>query len=153
MYELNSQARKMAARHNQPAQAWYIALERAEILKRRGMISDEHLKRLTDAAKAPSQILLFCDYVARGAHAGSLCFEVLAERVDETRYNLTEWLKAMEKFNTWIIGEKRTTSFEQMLGYISCCAEMGSQQTYPPDLDNLVDSMLSQYGFEGQTTV
>lgn len=152
MYNIHSHAREMAARRNQPMQAWHIALERADSLRRRGMISPDHLERLTDASMAPSQVLLFCDYVARGAHAGSLSFEVLAEHVDETRYSLKEWLKAMESFNTWILGQKRTTSYEQMLGYISCCAEMGSQQTCPPDLDNLVTSMLKQYGFEGQTT-
>lgn len=148
MLDIHATARELATQRNQPLHAWEIALGRAASLVSHGALTEKNLTRLTEAASGPSQILLFCDYIGREDSSASKPFMALADCIDDTRYNLQDWLKAMERFHHWILGNKRSSSFKGMLGYIHCCAEMGSNQTIPPELPQLVSSMLDQYGLD-----
>jgi len=148
MLDLPTLAREMATQRNQPFHAWEIALTRAESLVNQEMLSEENLRRLAQTASAPSQILLFCDYASRDDPENTPPFEQLANCIDDTRYNLRDWLNAMDTFHQWILANKRSSSFRGMLGYIHCCAEMGSNQSIPPELPGLISSMLKQYGLD-----
>jgi len=148
MLNTHKLAREKAIQDNQPLKAWEIALNRAASLHHNGTLSEKALLRLTEAAKGPQQILVFCDYVGRNSDPSVDPFMELGDCIDDNRYSLGDWLKAMQRFHHWILANKRATAFKSMLGYLHCCAEIGSNQPTPPDLPELVASMLEQYGFD-----
>lgn len=148
MLNLQNLARETARQRNQPLQAWEIALTRAGSLVNREIMTEDNLLRMIQVTTNPSQILLFCDYASRAEKSNTSPFEQLADCIDDTRYNLSDWLNAMDAFHQWILANKRSSNFKVMLGYIHCCAEMGSNQSIPPELPHLVSSMLTQYGLD-----
>ena len=148
MLDVKQLATELSKTRNQPLALWTVALEKSAGLIDRGWLTENQLVPLAKAALAPRQLLVLVDYAARQPQ-GRPGITDLFDRVDESDYTLTDWLKAIESFHDWISSRTISTDLDMLLGYISCCTEANPNSPTELNLKETVLEMLEQYGFEG----
>ncbi|MBK1878416.1 hypothetical protein [Pelagicoccus mobilis] len=74
----------------------------------------------------------------------------LSSSVDESIYSIDAWLEAFERVLARLVEENRRASPTSILGYVQCTAEFASQTAVHERLPDLIQSMLDEYGFEGE---
>ncbi len=76
---------------------------------------------------------------------GALLFELC----DESHYDLAQWIEAIKVFKDYLDKEGRATKFEHLLEYIGCSCESPENKLLKYRLPDLVDKMLTEYGYVG----
>lgn len=74
---------------------------------------------------------------------------LLFDNVDNSQYQLDQWIKAIHFFHQWLESEGRKTTFPKMLGYIHCCTESPENKTIKYDLKDILKDMIETYGYVG----
>jgi hypothetical protein len=69
--------------------------------------------------------------------------------VDESIYDLGEWLAALISFHHWLKNENKKADFEVMIGYLQCCSESPENKDIKHELSDLLKIMLDAHGFKG----
>lgn len=75
--------------------------------------------------------------------------ELLFHNVDESQYQLDQWIAAIHYFHTWLESQERKTTFPKMLGYIQCCTDSPENKTIKYDLIDILKDMIKTYGYDG----
>jgi len=77
--------------------------------------------------------------------SGSLLFDF----VDDSEYELSQWIEAISIFHHWLEDNSRSTTFQKMLGYISCCTQSPENKMIKYQLRDILDDMLKTHGYVG----
>ena len=75
----------------------------------------------------------------------------LIDQVDESDYALQDWAEAFLGFAKWLSEQPNSDveqNFSHMLGYLHCCQMMGGNNVDRPNLQNLVNQCLTDYGYD-----
>ncbi len=131
---------------------WRATLAFARSTLSEKYLSEKNLIRLTKGAATIPQTellikLLYQDSKERpvGVNGIDLFFKV----VDHSNYSLGAWLNAIVYFQTWLMEQNRTTSFQKMLGYLQCCEESPENKDIDHRFIDLVEDMIKTHGYIG----
>lgn len=73
----------------------------------------------------------------------------LFQAVDESDFDLAEWLDALDAMCIWLEGRGLACSLIKVGGYLHCCA-MGASSGRPyASLRQIAEDYLDEFGFEG----
>jgi hypothetical protein len=78
--------------------------------------------------------------------AGEAEFSNLAERVDSSPYELTDWLHALIQFSHWEHRTTRMLTLSQKFEYLSCCVEGAAGTMKLLTLSDLLNDYLKTHG-------
>jgi hypothetical protein len=131
---------------------WKACLENARRILHTRDISDKDLEKIFTASNDPEKfntvIKLLYSYT-RSNPNGSLAVKLLINHVDTSHYSLSDWVDAINIFNTWLENEGRKTSWDMMLGYLACCTESPENKDIKHKFTDILSDMLNEHGFEG----
>lgn len=131
---------------------WQKSVESArQILHARDM-KDHELLKIAKACKSLDCFNLMIKHIYRFTRTnpnGHQAVDILFSSVDNSPYSLTEWCEAIETFSKWLDNEKRSSPWNTMLGYLSCCAESPENKNIKHELTSLLIDMLTTYGYDG----
>ncbi len=75
-------------------------------------------------------------------------YKLLSENIDASPYPLQDWIVSIEFLVEWLAIKKRSTTLGNAISYLSCCVESGTLRNIKSSLVNLLDEMLSNYGYD-----
>lgn len=111
---------------------------------------DESLFFLANRIANPSSLMALADSISQDdpSLATESPREQLLSYSNESDYDPTQWIEAMDVLLTRLQQLSRSSSYSRLLGYIACAAEYGSQNHMPHSLKELVSRMIDRYGIE-----
>ena len=71
------------------------------------------------------------------------------ENVDDSQYDMTQWIDTITLFDAWLDKENRTSTFKNILGYIQCCTKSPENKMNKYRLSDLLEEMLKVHGYIG----
>lgn len=137
----------------QPYMAWLDALSEGTSLMNEAKLDERAFTGLITASQKPKQLSLMVEALDKHSKEhpekeGG--FAILTSFVDESPYGLAEWIEALEYFYDWFAqNERESPGLSQLLEYLSCCTEAGSNSPVGFPLQGLLEEMLDRYGFDG----
>lgn len=72
------------------------------------------------------------------------------ESVDSSPYSIQNWIEAFHHFHKKSGVLLKDTKPSRVFAYLSCCAEYAKMNSVAPDFLELLDEMLSNYGFDNR---
>lgn len=75
----------------------------------------------------------------------------LLVRVDESDFELSQWLLAVDEVYTWLKKSDRSSNFATVVGYVHCSTMTNDAKGMVGDLRIIVQEMLDEHGFERAT--
>lgn len=115
-------------------------------------LSDESIKRLLIATKDEghlNSLFYFLSKSLKSSPDKKASGAILFTYVDDSEYELSQWIEAIAYFKIWLDENSRETSFEKVLGYISCCTSSPENKTIKFKLIDILKDMLKTHGFNG----
>ncbi|MBC2594361.1 hypothetical protein H5P28_08835 [Ruficoccus amylovorans] len=145
-----AQARANATGH--AYMQWLDALSEGRSLQDEARLGERSFRQLAEACESPRQFAMLVEALDQHAKENpddANGFTRLAEQVNDSPYDLGEWVEALEYFYDWLEQNQRTGAFSTMLGYLGCSVESLPSLAEKPPLRDLVSDMLDEYGFQG----
>ena len=71
---------------------------------------------------------------------------VIVDQVDNSRYDLNQWLKVLCYFQQWLDKSSSQAPLNEMIDYLWCCENTPAGSCF--SLEELLKSMLVEHGFE-----
>ncbi|EQC44741.1 hypothetical protein M900_0373 [Bacteriovorax sp. Seq25_V] len=115
-------------------------------------ISDERIKLLLGSCEDEAQLRPLFHYLSHSYKTNpnhKETGEMLFSFVDESEYDLPQWIEAIAIFHQWLTEKNRTTTFPKMLGYISCCTQSPENKMLKYQLKDILNDMLKTHGYVG----
>ncbi|MDD0852475.1 hypothetical protein HBN50_05165 [Halobacteriovorax sp. GB3] len=115
-------------------------------------VKDEELLNLLKESQTLEQFSTLFLYIFRYGKSnpnGRNAIITFFEYVDKSSYSLSEWIKTIQIFDTWIKEQERSTDFLKMIGYLQCADQSPDNIKLTHDFDYLVSEMLERYGYDG----
>lgn len=141
-----------AGETQQPYMDWLNALSEGEALMKEAKLDERGFRILATACKSPKQFSLLVEAFDEHSkeHPGEQNgFRLLAGFVDDSQYDLAQWIEALEYFYDWLgQNERKSPDLKLLLEYLSCCAEAGSGAPAGFPLQGLLEEMLDRYGYD-----
>jgi len=115
-------------------------------------LSDENLRQVFHACSTEEELKTIIHYL--GLTLQSIpdkkeAGQILFKSVDQSEYQLNQWIVAINYFHNWLKEEKRKTTFPTMLGYIQCCTDSPENKTIKYELVDILKDMIETHGFVG----
>lgn len=124
------------------AKQWEEALQQSA-----NRLKVRHLSKLAKASLSPDAYLRAISLLENvGNGDGDEGFQQFATYVDESPYDLQNWLEAVEEFHRWLERNGKKTESQNIIGYISCSAEALKGHPVKPGLADVLKEMLESYG-------
>jgi hypothetical protein len=145
-----AQARANATGH--AYMAWLDALSEGRTLQDEARLGERSFRQLAEACESPRQFAIVIealDEYAKENPDEPNGFARLAEQVNDSPYDLGEWVEALEYFYDWLEQNQRTGAFKTILGFLGCSVESLPSLADKPPLRDLAADMLDEYGFQG----
>lgn len=135
-------SRQLSLSTGYTAKQWEDALQQsADRLKVR------NLSKLAKASLSPDAYLRVLSLLENLGHGdGNEGFQQFATNVDESPYDLQNWLEALEEFHRWLLRNGKQAESKDIIGYISCSAEALRGHPVKPGLADVLKEMLESYG-------
>lgn len=115
-------------------------------------LSDENIERILMASENEDQINSLFYFLSKSLKSspdlktsGSLLFN----HVDSSDYDLSQWIETIHVFKLWLDKEKRSSNFDTVLGYISCCTNSPENKMIKFKLVDILNDMIKTHGFNG----
>lgn len=115
-------------------------------------ISDDKLRLIFDSCSSEDELKTIIYYLGHTLQsipdkkeAGLLLFN----HVDDSEYQLDQWIRAIHFFHQWLEKEGRKSTLIKMLGYIHCCSDSPENKTLKYELKDILDDMIKTYGYVG----
>lgn len=145
-----AQARAKATNH--AYMMWLDALSEGRTLQGEARLGERSFRQLAEACESPRQFAMIVE--ALDEHSKEQPdkpngFALLAEQVNDSPYDLGEWVEALEYFYDWLEQHQRRGAFQTMLGFLGCSVESLPSLAEKPPLKDLAADMLDEYGFQG----
>jgi len=150
--DLEPLARQRATDTGEPYMKWLDALSEGRTLQQEAQLGEWAFEQLLDACATPRQFALMMEALdehAKEHPKRAKGFVLLARQVDDSPYDLTAWVVAIEYFYDWLKENKRSAAYESMLSYLGCCVEAVTSKPIKPQLKDLLADMLDEYGYQG----
>ena len=112
---------------------------------RKSLTRDPFLRHLADSPK----LLAFMEANFNGENQAVR--ERLGELVDESDYDLHQWVKSLSIIGHWLDSHVLQMPLDDQLGYVCCAVEVVGSGASMQDLPSLVHEMLDLYGCERAT--
>jgi hypothetical protein len=74
---------------------------------------------------------------------------LLFQNIENSCFNLKEWLEALVYFQEWLESKNRKSSLSKMLGFLMCCEESPENKIFKTNSKTLLKNMLTEYGYIG----
>ncbi|MCJ8278175.1 MAG: hypothetical protein HRT44_07160 [Bdellovibrionales bacterium] len=78
---------------------------------------------------------------------------VINETVDQSNYDLVQWLKALCHFQHWLNQSQSQAPLPEMIRYLSCAEQAPDNKNLGFALEDLLKVMLCEYGFHAAKKV
>ncbi len=150
--ELSSQLEKSSG---ESAQNWMAALSLGRTYFKANELSDELLARLAKASQSTALFNRFLKEAYRSCQTHpdrTRPFKTLIHYCDESIYSLKEWMQAYSHFLKYLDQEKRQEDLLTMLGYLQCCSLSPENKDIKHEFIDLLDGMITTYGFLGKNS-
>ena len=75
----------------------------------------------------------------------------LIDEVDQSDYSLIDWVEALLGFDEWLVTNKPEyvdRDFDHIVGYLHCCQMTTSDNLSKPNMRNVVNECLNDFGYE-----
>lgn len=108
----------------------------------KSLTRDPFLHHLADSPK----LLSFVEANFNGQN--EVVRERLSELVDESDYDLRQWIKSLSIIGHWLDSHSLTMPLGDQVGYVCCAVEAIGAGAFYEDLPTLVREMLGKYGCE-----
>ncbi len=143
---LKSEVEKKSGKVVSFHQAWIHAVEQAL----ESGLDECSVVFVLEAFKAPSSLLKLTESIGKVGPSDRVSFfERVEQCASETSYSTDEWLMGLERTLQFLIKQNRSSTLDQLLGYLSCAAEYLSASGGLLTLAGGVDAFLEEFGFEG----
>ena len=121
--------------------AWSAAFKKLASLT----LSDNNARSIARGCTAPRDIELMTALLSRGKN----CENVFEEALEDSAYGVDEFFTAMMALCRFLDRDRRQTSVEMVVGYIRCCEDGAADYPAASSLQEVVESMLEDHGFDG----
>lgn len=112
-------------------------------------VSEANAAKLVERMGSPRDLDALVTGLAQEGRGVDVFFEELLVWVDESNFRLEAWIEAFEVLGEFLRKAGRSSSPTSMINYVHCTAEFASSGQDRSSLPDLVESMLEQYGFDG----
>lgn len=130
---------------------WGKALGNARQTLSHRDLKNEDLVSLAKACKKVRQFEMISRYFyqwSKSRPQTESVFQIFLEKVDRSPFDISEWIEGVEKLCLWLQNNDKEAEFQDMLGYLECCAISPDYVNVHQDLNYLVEDMLDVHGFE-----
>ena len=145
-----AQARAKATGHDY--MSWLDALSEGRTLQEEARLGERSFRQLAEACESPQQFAVVIEALDEHAKENPDSpngFALLAEQVNDSPYDLGEWVEALDYFYDWLEQHQRHGAFQTILGFLGCSVESLPSLAEKPPLKDLAADMLDEYGFQG----
>lgn len=139
--------------HKAEALAWEAVLRKTAFLETHPAFPNESYAMLQEASLNAAVFDRVTGMCYREYKQSSPVRSVVPDwlhHVDESSYDLANWLEAIDVFVTWTEEKGLLCPWSRMLGYIDCCQMAAAQDAVGVlrPLADVVAEMLEQHGFD-----
>ncbi|OUR98892.1 hypothetical protein A9Q84_05625 [Halobacteriovorax marinus] len=131
---------------------WLKCIANARSIIHARDMSDQEIEKIANASSSPEDFNVIVRWIYTftrenpNGHQGILS---LFKNTDSSRYDLVEWIEAINHFNSWLEEHERKTDWIKLLGYLQCCGESPENVDIKHNFVSLLKNMLETYGYEG----
>ena len=75
-------------------------------------------------------------------------FQMLLKEVDDSEFELLQWIEAIEYIYRWLEKEKKTADLKTVLGYLNCVAQAPDNKLHQQRFVEILNGFFATYGFE-----
>ncbi len=147
-WNLHQIAEEKAEREDE-VQEWMDHLERAEVKAREADLSEAEFARLVEECPKYHLVDLMeamAAYARQHPNTPDV-YQMLAAKVDDSPFDLRQWLEAIATVEGWLDDLRLRANFDDILGYLECCCMMSSRSPSLP-LKEIAQDMLTEHGFD-----
>lgn len=121
--------------------AWSAALQKLATTR----LGDELVELIAKCSTAPRDVDLLSSMIGTERRAP----EIFAGAAAQSAFSLEEIVLALLSLCRHLDRDRRQTSLEMAVGFVSCCEDKGEGGFAGTSLSQIVESMLEAHGFDG----
>ena len=149
MIDIEGLARAQSLKTKDSLQLWQQEIEKASELSAISELTDGEFNKVISASSSVSiykSVTTWLNefYQIQTSPSG---FDLLAQYVDESEQDLSQWLEALHIVRRWIEKTGERQDLPRCLGYIKCTS-MKLSQSGEGSLGVSLEEMLEEFGFE-----